>query len=133
MRSNRRRLIGLMIAGVCAGIAALGSSWTLRHMDLTTSARLVVALLPGPFFIWLVLAELRWLRTMDEFQRRVVLDSLAIAFPVAITIGVVVDGLQKGGFVATWSVGDVWPFMALAWVPSLWIANRRYPSDHADE
>jgi hypothetical protein len=122
-----------ILAAAAAGLAAFASSWLLQHAELKTITRVLAALVPGPFFVWFVLEELRWVRRMDEFQRRVVLDSLAIAFPIAITIGVVIDGLQKGGFVSTWTVGDVWPFMALVWLPALWIAGRRYPRDDVDE
>lgn len=124
---------GPVIAGIVAGLTSLLSSWILRHSILPTEARVLVALVPGPFFVWFIFAELRWIRTFDEFQRRVVLDSLAIAFPSAITLGVVIDALQKGGFVTTWGVGDVWPFMAILWLPSLWIASRRYPRTRVDE
>ena len=125
--------MGPIGAGILTGVAALVSSWTLRNVPLTTELRFLVALLPAPFFVWFILVELRALRRGDEFQRRVLLESLAIAFPAAITIAVVVDGLQKGGFVTAWSIGDVWPFMALTWLPALWIADRRYPRSGGDE
>jgi hypothetical protein len=132
--ARRRSLVsGPVGAGILAGLAALVSSWTLRNVSLTTELRLLVALVPGPFFVWFILAELRALTRSDEFQRRVLLESLAIAFPAAITIAVVVDGLQKGGFVSGWRIGDVWPFMALTWLPALWIVDRRYPRDGTDE
>ena len=120
-------------AGILTGLAALVSSWTLRNVALTTELRFLVALMPGPFFVWFILVELRALKRTDEFQRRVLLESLAIAFPAAITIAVVIDGLQKGGFVTGWSIGDVWPFMALTWLPALWIVDRRYPRDGTEE
>jgi hypothetical protein len=132
--ARRRSLVsGPVGAGILAGLAALVSSWTLRNVSLPTEVRFLVALVPGPFFVWFILAELRALKRIDEFQRRVLLESLAIAFPAAITIAVVIDGLQKGGFVTGWSIGDVWPFLALTWLPALWIVDRRYPRDGADE
>jgi hypothetical protein len=98
----------------------------LRHLELGGAGRFWVAVLPVPFFLWFIVAELRWVRSLDEFHQRVVLQSLAIAFPAALLLAVTVERLQKGGFVTGWSVGDVWPFMALLWLPALWIAYRRY-------
>jgi hypothetical protein len=121
--------MGPVGAGLLTGLAALLSSWTLRNLSLPAELRFLVALVPGPVFVWFILVELRALRRADEFQRRVLLESLAIAFPAAITIAVVIDGLQKGGFVTAWTIGDLWPFLALTWLPALWIAGRRYPRD----
>jgi hypothetical protein len=115
-----------IVAAVLSGAAALVSSWLLRHVELGTLPRLLVAALPAPVFLWFIVAELRWLRTLDEFQQRVVLESLAIAFPGAILLAVTIDALQKGGFVSGWSVGEVWPYMALLWVPALLYTHRRY-------
>jgi hypothetical protein len=115
-----------IVAAVLAAATAIVSSWLLRHVELASAPRLFVAASPAPVFLWFVVTELRWVRTLDEFQRRIVLEALAIAFPVAILLAVSIDGLQKGGFVAGWSVGDVWPFMALLFVPALLYTQRRY-------
>jgi hypothetical protein len=122
----RRAVVAPLIAAMAAAGGAWLSSWVVRHLTLPVPARLAVALLPAPLFVWFILAELAALRRLDEFHRRVLLDALAIAFPAAILVGVTIDALQKGGFVTDWSVGDVWPFMALLWVPALWLAYRHY-------
>jgi hypothetical protein len=118
---------------LAAAIAAIAGSWlstcVVRHVDMAVGLRLLVAFLPAPLFLWFILAELDTLRQLDEFQRRVMLEGLAIAFPAVILGAVTIDGLQKGGFVTDWTVGDVWPFMALLWLPSLWLASRRYRRD----
>jgi hypothetical protein len=115
-----------IVAGFVAGAAALASSWVLGQAELSSVLRFLVAALPAPVFLWFIITELRWIRTLDEFQRRVMVEALAIAFPGAILLAVTVDALQKGGFVAGWSVGDVWPYMALLFVPALRYTLRRY-------
>jgi hypothetical protein len=115
-----------VVAGLLAAGSALLASWLLRSQDHGVAGRVALALLPAPFTALFIGAELRWIRRLDEFHRRVVLDSLAIAFPAALLLAVVVEGLQKAGFVTGWTLGDVWPWMALTWVPALWIAYRRY-------
>ena len=109
MRTNNYS--GPILAGIAAAGSALISSWILREATLAPALRLVIALAPGPFFLWFIFAELKWVRGLDEFHRRVVLDSLAMAFPASILVAVVVEGLQKGGFVMGWSIGAVWPFI----------------------
>jgi hypothetical protein len=90
------------------------------------AARTVIALLPVPFFIAFVFAQLSWIRASDEFHKAVMLESLAIAFPSAITLAVVIEAVQKAGYATSWTVGDIWPWMALLWLPAIWIALRRF-------
>jgi hypothetical protein len=126
VRRLRDYTVQPVVAGLLAAASALLSSWLLRGQDHGVAGRVVLALLPVPFTALFIGAELRWIRRLDEFHRRVILDSLAIAFPAAILVAVVVEGLQKAGFVTGWTLGDVWPWMALTWVPALWIAYRRF-------
>ena len=119
--SAKLALIGaLSIGSVVAGNAVL------RNVQLGQGVRVAVALLPLPFFFAFIWAELRWIRVQDEFHRGVLLESLAIAFPLSIALAVVVESLQKAGLLPALSVGDVWPWMALTWLPAVWIAARRY-------
>ena len=119
--SAKLALIGaLSVSSVLAAKALLGTA------QLAQGVRIAIALLPLPFFFAFIWAELRWIRHQDEFHRGVLLESLAIAFPMAIALAVVIESLQKAGLVPTLSVGDLWPWMALTWLPALWIAVRRY-------
>jgi hypothetical protein len=65
-------------------------------------------------------------RRADEFARRVLLESLAIAYPVAMLLGLTVEYLQKAGFLPGVNVGRVWPFQALMWVVAYAYAHWRY-------
>ena len=116
----------LVIAGALSIGSVLATNALLRNAELARGLRIVIALLPLPFFFAFIWAELRWINQQDEFHRGVFLDSLAIAFPLAIALAVGIESLQKARLLPELSVGDVWPWMALTWVPSLWIAVRRY-------
>jgi uncharacterized membrane protein len=116
----------VIIAGMISGLSALLAPLILLHTNFPLAARVLISLLPLPFFIAFIWAELQWIRSQDEFHRGVILESLAIAFPLAIVIAVVVESLQNAGLLMTLTVGDVWPFMALSWLPALWVARRRY-------
>jgi hypothetical protein len=115
----------LLLGGLSAG-SVMVTNAVLRSAQLPQVVRVAVALLPLPFFFAFIWAELRWIRHQDEFHRGVLLESLAIAFPLAIALAVVIESLQKAGLLPNLSVGDVWPWMALTWLPALWIAVRRY-------
>lgn len=116
----------VLLAAFGSAGSALLAGWILRQGEMPGGARLAVALLPAPFFILFVLAEVRLLGGADEFLRRVVLESLAIAFPIGILGAMTVEFLQRAGFLLEWTIGDVWPFMALVWLPSLAAAWWRY-------
>ena len=117
----------LVVAGLLSIGTAILADLAIERLTITSGLlRLLVAVSPLPFFFRFIVEEFRWIRAQDEFHRRVLLDSLAIAFPLAIAGGVTVDALQSAGFLTSLGIGDVWPFMALSWVPSVWIATRRY-------
>jgi hypothetical protein len=116
-----------LIAVLSVG-SVVASNVVLRNDHLAPGVRVAVALAPLPFFFAFIWAELRWIRQQDEFHRAVLLESLAIAFPLAIALAVVIESLEKAGLVASLSVGDVWPWLALTWLAGLWIAVRRYRS-----
>lgn len=127
MLKKSRAHVWLALAAVLSIVSAVSTDLALERLTIASrELRLVLAVLPVPFFVLFILAEFRWIREQDEFHRRVLLDSLAIAFPLAIAEAVTLDALQSAGFLTNLGIGDVWPFMALSWIPSLWIATRRY-------
>jgi hypothetical protein len=107
-------------------VAILAVSWSLDHVGLSPMARLTLAMIPvalwGGAITFLVLA----VRALDELQRRIQLEALAIAFPAAMLLGMGVEYLQKAGFARDVGVGDVWPVMVLLYGPALVFAHWRY-------
>lgn len=108
--------------------AVVGCSWLLKaqHIELARGQRLAIALVPVPFALWVVGEYVRIVRGLDEFYRRVVLEALAIAYPLAMVLGMTIEYLQKAGFLMGANVGRVWPFMALLWPLTYLYAHRRY-------
>jgi hypothetical protein len=121
IRSSALAFIGALSVG-----STLVANALLRGDSLPQATRVVVALVPLVFFFAFIWAELRWIRSQDEYHRAVLLESLAVAFPLAIAMGVVVESLQKAGLLASLTIGDVWPWMAVTWLPALWLARLRY-------
>lgn len=106
--------------------AVLVVSWSLETQQLSERPRLLLALLPVVVAIWTIYEYVRLIRSADEFQRKVFLDSLAIAFPAALLLGMTVEYLQKGGFMMGIDVGQLWPVQGLIWAVALVYAYRRY-------
>jgi hypothetical protein len=121
-----RWLFNPYAAGALSAGSALVAAWLLRGTALPQASRVLVALLPVPFFLLFIAAELVWIRRTDEFHRRVLLDSLAIAFPAGIALGIAVEGLQRAGFLSEWRIGEFWPLMGLLFIPALLLSYKRY-------
>ena len=97
----------LGLAGALSVVSAIASNAALECMEPGSGfTRIIVALLPLPFFFAFIVAEFRWLSGQDEFHRRMMLESLAIAFPFAIAIAVALEALQKAGFLVDVGIGD---------------------------
>ncbi|MGC8532149.1 MAG: hypothetical protein ACP5M1_08940 [Acidiphilium sp.] len=87
--------------------------------------RLAIALLPmlaPPFMAW---AVVRQLRRLDELQRRIQLDALALAFMVTALMTLSYGFLENAGF-PTLNMVWVWPLMGSVWIIGLLIGRWRY-------
>lgn len=115
----------LLSAGLLMA-AVIGVSYTLDTRQLAEGPRLALVLIPIPIAIWAFLEYVRVVRRTDEFQRKVLLESLAIAFPIALLMGMTVEYLQKGGFMMGIDVGRLWPMQGIVWALSLLYAQWRY-------
>ena len=118
-----------------AAIVAWGLSYMAARAALDidlqlqpTWLRVAAALLPvAPtvFALWSIAAGLR---ESDELQRRVHLEALAIAYPLAIlllmTLGLM--ELAVGLNTADWSYRHIWIYLPVFYFLGLWIAWRRY-------
>jgi hypothetical protein len=105
-------------------IAALAASRA--ALPIGVKAGISLAAVAG--FIWLVAAELRLIRRLDELQRRIQLEALAFAFPVSVGLLLLLGLFQR---FMTLPVDDlsyrhVWPLMVLAYFVGLAVARGRY-------
>lgn len=106
--------------------AAIVVTRTLRNTTLPDGPRLALVLVPIPFAIWAIWDYVKRIRKADEFQRRVMLESLAIAFPFSLVLGLTVEYLQKGGFAMGIDVGGLWPLQGIVWAVALVYSYWRY-------
>jgi hypothetical protein len=129
MSSAVQRRSGTYVLATAALLMALYVVFVLvvdrgEHVAL----RLAVGLMAVAAFGLFIAAEVRMLRELDELQRRIQLEALAIAFPTAILAVFTLGVLERAGIVV-WGfqrLRDVWPLVVLPYLLGLAIAMRRY-------
>jgi hypothetical protein len=101
----------------------------LLEMDFESPvARVAIALLPTPFFVWYLWTWMKGVSEMDELERRIELEALGFAFPAAViflaTLGLldVAITLNPDDF----SLRHTWLMLPMLYYIGLWRAKRRY-------
>ncbi|MDP9176205.1 MAG: hypothetical protein M3O61_00845 [Gemmatimonadota bacterium] len=119
-----------LIWGVLWMVSYFGARAALELMGDTQTywSRLAVALIPiVPFvaFLWKFIAATR---EADELERRIQLEALAIAYPLAIVLVMLLALVQLAMPLNPndWSYRHVWPFLPMFWLAGQAIARRRY-------
>ena len=95
---------------------------------LSAPARAAAALLPAiamGAFLWV---EISCLRQLDELHRRVQLEALAVAFPLALLLVFTVGSLERAGMHLEGfeRPRDLWPLVIIPYPIGLLFAWRRY-------
>ena len=118
----------LVLAGALWA-SVYGISRGLLEMEIAERwLRVAIALAPIPFFVSFLWMWMTGLGSMDELERRIQLEALALAFPLMavllMTLGLleIAVGLNP----EDWSYRHVWLMMPMLYYASLWRAKRRY-------
>jgi hypothetical protein len=98
------------------------------EMADATWSKVLLALLPIPFFIALIFTAFRAINSGDELFRRVHLEALAFAFPVTLTLLMVLGLFELGTGLNRddWSYRHVWPLAVFAYYGGWALAMRKY-------
>jgi hypothetical protein len=96
--------------------------------ETASSRALLFALLPVPFlaaFLWIYS---RGVRTMDELERRIHLEALALAFPIGLLVVFTAGLLDLAGFHGdqNWDLPRLWPLVLLPYWFGLFRARAKY-------
>jgi hypothetical protein len=118
----------ILIAALALFASFAGAVYLIEAGNLSTGTRAAVALLPAvamSAFLWV---EIAYLRQLDELHRRVQLEALAIAFPLAILLVFTVGSLERAGIEIQGfeRPRDLWPLVAIPYPIGLVIAWRWY-------
>jgi hypothetical protein len=102
--------------------------WLLDNDQLPDGLRIVVALAPMVPFAFFLGFMLAGIRSMDELHRRIQLEALAIAFPLAILFFMMLGLLELAIPLSSedWSYRHTWSYLPLFYFIGLAIASRRY-------
>jgi hypothetical protein len=125
--SQRDRTLCLITAALFAA-SYVGAAAALKSLEMSSGARIALALSPFPFFVAFLVAEIRVLRQVDELERRIQLEALAIAFPAAVLLLMALALLERAVPLSPqdWSYRHVWAFLPLLYFAGLGVARRRY-------
>jgi hypothetical protein len=121
-----RRLVVLMLIGFAAYTATLVVSQQLlgHHFDSFT-ARVLLSLAPMLPAVFICGVIIRSIAELDEMQRKVQFEALALAFAgtALITFGY---GFLEGTGLPKLSMFAVWPVMGSLWLGGVAFGNVRY-------
>jgi hypothetical protein len=114
----------LWVASYLGARAALDDQLGLQPTALRVAAALL-PVLPTILFLWVIVAGIR---SADELERRVHLEALALAYPLAILLLMTLGLLQLAVALppADWSYRHVWIFLPVFYFLGLALAWRRY-------
>ena len=109
-------------------ICYIGARVLLGEFQLQGWVRVAVALLPIPPFVLFLSMVLAEIRSLDELWRRIHLEALAIAFPLAILLLMILGlmELATGLSPNNWSYRHVWIFLPIFYAIGLVVSIRRY-------
>jgi hypothetical protein len=95
---------------------------------MSSSTRLALSFLPTPIFAVFLWRFIRAIRGADELERRIQLESLAVAFPLGLlllsTLGLVQRAVTLN--FENWSYNHVWPMFIILYFIGVIVARRRY-------
>ena len=118
----------LAAASVALLAAFVLSVLMIDKLHPTAWGSVAIAALPVAAFTWFIVAFVRHIRKLDELQRRIQLEALAVAYPSAILLVFAVGFLERAGIVfpGFTNLRDVWPLTILPYWVGLAVATRRY-------
>ena len=126
--TGRKSLANFIVVPLLFVLAYFGARGGIENVEPRSAAALALALMPVPFFALLIWGYVRNVRGMDELGRRIQLEGLAYAFPIALLIVFTAGLLDLAGFhgEGDWDLPRLWPFMLLPYWGGIALAHRRY-------
>jgi hypothetical protein len=125
MLNTRRYLFELGGALLLYAVLLVGANLIERAVQPEGALKLAINLVPMIGALAGAWAIMRGIWRLDEMQRRIQLDAIAIAFlgTALITFG---WGFAEGAGLPRLRAFSVWPIMGVLWAAGVFIAQRRY-------
>ena len=124
LRSDNR-FISIGLVWLVAYFTARGF---LERTDLEQWVRVTVALAPIPIFAWFLASFIGTIRSLDELERRIHLEAMAIAFPLGVLLLQILALMQRAVELKfeDWSYAHVWIYFPIFYFLSLAVVRKRY-------
>jgi hypothetical protein len=129
---ERRSIPGRLIGAAALSVLTYFAARAVLEMDtLATRWRVTAAIVPVPVFAWVLYEILRSSRQLDEMQRRMHLEALAFAYPLLLTLLMLLGLLELAIPLDpdNWSYRHVWQMQGIIYLLGLILAYRRYGVD----
>ena len=125
MFRSKQYILELGGAFVLYALLLVGAASIERTIQPEGALKLAINLVPMIGALAAAWAIMRGLWRMDELQRRIQLDAIALSFlgTALITFG---WGFAEGAGLPPLRAFAVWPIMGTLWVLGLFVARRRY-------
>lgn len=126
-QAYRRYLAHLGIASACYVAFILAATWFVERFEPQGALRLVLLLAPLVPVAFMLPVMVRYFREADEFERRVVTESLAIAAAITAMLSVTYAFLENVGLphLSAWWT---WSVVMGSWLVARFFVARHYGS-----
>lgn len=124
-QANRRYLVSFTIVMVAYVVLLFASITAVERFAPTGVLRYVLLLVPVVPVGFLIAAMIRYLRETDEFERRIQLESMAIAVAVTAGLSVTYGFLESAGFPRL-SAWWTWGVVVGSWGIARFFVARHY-------
>lgn len=108
-------------------LAVIATSFVIRLAGLPKAINIALAVLPLPGLIAIVYFGIKALRSMDELERRIQTEALALAFGIISAVLVIYGQLQSSGAFSQperWTM--LWPMMWGVYLGCFALVRRKY-------
>ena len=118
----------LVVAGAASILTYFAARAVLEMEGLGSTTRVVAAVAPVPLFVWVLVEIVRGVRQLDELQQRIHLEALSIAYPLGLTLLMILGLLELAIPLNRndWSYRHVWQLQGIIYLASLFLTYRRY-------
>jgi len=125
MDANHKRYLREFLPAMLAyAVVVIISVWLIKH-QIYPSLRIVIALLPMIPALFAMWAAIRYFRGLDELQRRIQFEGLALGFLATCVIFLTWGFLQNAGLPHA-DVIWVTPVLVFFWGVGACVAKQRY-------
>jgi len=124
----KRRSTPILVFGTAWIVLYFGARVLLEKAQFATGVRVGIALAPIPFFAGFLWQVIKGIRSADEFERRVHLEALVVAYPLAMLLLMTLALMQRAVELKfeDWSYAHVWIYLPIFYLGGLALARKRY-------